>query len=104
MSKVKTTTDGSKIFKCPGCEDYHVINITPGTRPCWGFNGDHDKPTFTPSILAWCDWKEDGKEFCHSFVTEGKIQFLGDCTHPLANQTVDIPEWPHADGEFGGVV
>jgi hypothetical protein len=31
---------------------------------------------------------------CHSFVTDGRIQFLNDCTHPLAGQTVDIPEWP----------
>ena len=26
------------------------------------------------------------------FVTDGKIQFLGDCTHALAGQTVDLPD------------
>ena len=31
---------------------------------------------------------------CHSFVTDGLIQFLGDCTHALAGQTVDMPPWP----------
>ena len=31
---------------------------------------------------------------CHSFVTDGRIQFLADCTHALAGQTVDLPEWP----------
>ena len=31
---------------------------------------------------------------CHSFVTDGRIQFLGDCTHSLAGQTVDLPEFP----------
>ena len=31
---------------------------------------------------------------CHTFVTDGRIQFLGDCTHALAGQTVDLPDWP----------
>lgn len=30
---------------------------------------------------------------CHSFVTDGCIQYLGDCTHRLAGQTVDLPAW-----------
>lgn len=30
------------------------------------------------------------KHVCHSFVTDGKIQFLSDCTHDLAGQTVDM--------------
>ena len=29
---------------------------------------------------------------CHSFVTDGRIQFLSDCTHALAGQTVDLPD------------
>lgn len=29
---------------------------------------------------------------CHSFVTAGRIEFLPDCTHALAGQTVDLPE------------
>jgi hypothetical protein len=27
---------------------------------------------------------------CHSFVREGQIQFLGDCTHAFAGQTVPM--------------
>jgi hypothetical protein len=59
----------------------------------WGWNGSLSKPTFTPSILV------RGQEFgskaprCHSFVTDGKIQFLNDCSHPLAGQTVELPIW-----------
>jgi hypothetical protein len=38
----------------------------------------------------------DGKPIytprCHSFVTDGRIQFLSDSTHALAGQTVDLPE------------
>jgi hypothetical protein len=30
---------------------------------------------------------------CHSFVREGKIEYLGDCEHYLQGQTVELPEW-----------
>ncbi len=29
---------------------------------------------------------------CHSFVRDGRIEFLGDCTHKLAGQTIELPE------------
>jgi hypothetical protein len=85
----------------------------------WGYNGDPERPTFTPSVLfrvghfipghqgpsCWCTFNEkrraEGKReasftcgVCHSFVTDGRIQFLGDCTHELAGQTVELPDWP----------
>lgn len=106
MSKVKTTSSGQKIFKYPGCDGYHSLRVNDGVstkHPHWGFNGDHDKPTFTPSILATVDW-EKGREICYSFVTDGRIQFLSDCTHKLAGQTVEIPEWPHAPRQYGGLM
>jgi hypothetical protein len=39
--------------------------------------------------------KEEGDppEVCHSFIIDGRIQFLGDCDHELASQTVEIPDW-----------
>jgi hypothetical protein len=46
-----------------------------------------------------CPKHEDGFKFdskpsiCHSFVTDGRIQFLNDCTHSLAGQTVDLPDF-----------
>jgi hypothetical protein len=51
-----------------------------------------EAPTFTPSILVRYSWS-DGPRVCHSFVTGGRIQFLEDCTHHLAGQTVDLPDW-----------
>jgi hypothetical protein len=61
----------------------------------WGWNGSLDKPTFTPSILVKANYTSPNRldDICHSFVTDGKIQFLGDCTHELAGQTVDLPDW-----------
>jgi hypothetical protein len=103
--KVKTTLAGAKIFKCPGCNGYHSLPVTGDKHPKWDFNGDHERPTFKPSILALAQFSEEdgGPEICHSFVTEERIQFLSDCTHALKGQTVEIPEWSHASGEFGGL-
>ena len=88
----------SVLFDCPGCGMLHapVIRVGIGPkRPCWEWNGSLDTPTFTPSILVTCDdyGPEHKRVLCHSFVTGGRIQFLGDCTHDLAGQTVDLPEW-----------
>lgn len=70
-------------FMCPGCG--HVHSVSPAVHK---FNGDLEKPTFSPSVL--CNWIP-GK-CCHSMVLDGKIQFLNDCDHALKGQTVDLPE------------
>lgn len=80
-------------FDCPGCKDFHTIPVT-GPR-AWGFNGSLERPTLTPSILARSRVHTDAgivESVCHSFLTDGRLQFLGDCTHALAGQTVDLPE------------
>lgn len=109
-------SDDSLLFWCPGCDAPHQVWHGAGTGARWGWNGNVDKPTFTPSILV--QWEEGEppctdlemaekihrgevvqtkvSKVCHSFVTDGRIQFLGDCTHELAGQTVDIPEWESA--------
>lgn len=71
-------------FFCPGCERVH------GFDERWTFNGDYEKPTFSPSLLVNQSHPESK---CHSFVTDGKIQFLSDCHHNLAGQMVEIPDW-----------
>lgn len=80
-------------FKCPGCGWTHMLNIDPDSRPCWEFNGNVEKPTLTPSINASREYRDPNRpdQRCHSFVTDGRIQFLGDCTHALKGQTVDLP-------------
>lgn len=80
-------------FKCPGCGWTHMLNTDPETSPCWGFNGSVERPTLTPSINAWREYGGNREtQRCHSFVTDGRIQFLGDCTHALKGQTIDLPE------------
>lgn len=73
------------VFHCPGCKYGHNVQV-----PRWTWNGSFDKPTFIPSLLVNKDMPESR---CHSHVTDGKIQFLSDCFHKLAGQTVEIPDW-----------
>ena len=98
--KPVTAHDGSPYgvrFDCPGCAEPHVIPTT-GDK-AWSFNGSMEAPTFSPSILVrWRASDPDDpaavaqESVCHSFVRDGRIEFLGDCTHHLAGQTVDLPE------------
>jgi hypothetical protein len=109
--KLRNAEGGRLVFWCPGCEEAH--GVTGG----WTWNGDAERPTFTPSVLVlsghfapghqqppapcWCSYNAEhpGNPApfrcyrCHSFVTDGQIQFLSDCTHALAGQTVPLPDW-----------
>lgn len=100
---LRDATNGGLLFWCPGCDKAHQVRVGDGPGPRWGWNGSADRPTFTPSVLV--TWREpsddpalagdpahDMKRVCHSFVTDGQIRFLADCTHALAGQTVPLPE------------
>lgn len=97
-AKLRRLEGGRVAFWCPGCKTGHQINVfeDPNRQgPLWGFNGDGDKPTFTPSIFVNPPHLRgpSTRPSCHSFVTDGRIQFLSDSTHALAGQTVDLPDW-----------
>lgn len=72
-------------FHCPGCQNAHGFHV-----PQWTWNGSMEVPTFMPSLM--CNGHDPASR-CHSFVKDGKIQFLADCWHSLAGQTVDLPDW-----------
>jgi hypothetical protein len=92
---------GSAIgFWCPGCNGLHIVVVKKPTGSVWQWDGNVDVPTISPSILV-SGSGDNG--VCHSFVKAGQIEFLGDCTHALKSQTVPIPDWPYAEGEYGGV-
>jgi hypothetical protein len=79
-------------FECPACGCVHEVRYE-GPQPCWSFNGDFARPTVSPSILVqWEQGEARQKHICHSYVRDGQIQFLEDCTHELAGKTVDLPE------------
>ncbi|TBU86797.1 DUF6527 family protein [Phytopseudomonas dryadis] len=84
--------DGPLWYFCNGCDMPHSLQVGHGPGPRWGYNGNADAPTFTPSVLSRYRLGER-EVVCHSFVTDGRIQYLGDCTHHLVGQTVDLPNW-----------
>lgn len=91
--------------KCNPNEATHVMLNMPGPIPNrfipvmlkgkregtgnWTWNGDTEKPTLKPSILTRTK-HGDNEIICHSFVNDGLVQFLHDCTHELKNQTVPL--------------
>lgn len=111
MAKMRRMDDTHFRFECPGCKDWHVISTA------WQVSGDMDKPTVQPSILVrnghfapgqregrgcWCTFYVENppapgeKVFkcqqCHSYIKDGMIQFLDDCSHELRGKTVELPE------------
>lgn len=115
--KLRDAQDGGLMFWCAPCDMPHLVRVGQGSGPRWAWNGDVERPTFAPSVLVtWEQWVppattleiagaiERGEivqsrvpKTCHSFVTDGRIEYLGDCTHALAGQTVDLADWPDAE-------
>ena len=97
-AKLRSTEYGPAHW-CPGCKEVHVFSVAKpadsGAR--WTWDGNVDHPTFNPSMVVSCDGIPDEgwpAERCHYFLHNGRIQFLGDCTHELRGQTVDLPNLP----------
>lgn len=107
---LRVAEGGYTMFKCPGCNEAHGLRVREDGQNiggAWGFNGDCDQPTFSPSVLVRGKRRISDEEYariragekvevpdtvCHSFVRDGQIEFLGDCTHALAGQTVPLPD------------
>jgi len=90
-------------FWCPGCHDAHTCRVRSegGTRPSWDWDGNRDWPTLAPSVLCRTNnpdhpgyQADQGSSTCHLFLKAGQLQFLTDCTHQLAGQTVPLPDLP----------
>lgn len=105
--KHEVHADGSETlyWRCPGCQFGHSAHTklgsrTPARTPTWGWNGSVDRCTLTPSYLCWRDASPDyvddngnprPSRRCHSFIRDGQIEFLSDCTHALSGKTVPCP-------------
>lgn len=121
MSKINDSMQkGVYFFLCPACACAHwfstsgftpaqALDATVPKGPKWTWNEDREKPTIRASILVKHTknppgdpdtWKfvnnkaVDCKHIvCHSFITDGKIQFMPDSNHELSGQTVDLEDW-----------
>ena len=91
--KIIDEVDGNFFHECPACKTHHYIAVAEplpnGHR--WTFDGNHEKPTFNPSIKI--NWNPVGREMkiCHYFIRSGQIEFCADSTHNLAGKTVPLP-------------
>lgn len=78
-------------LRMPGPLEYRMIPvILKGTREgthCWSWNGDTERPTLKPSIPTTSHTMR-----CHTFVNDGQVQFLSDCSHELSGQTLPLLE------------
>lgn len=76
-------------FKCPACKIHHAVQVLGKEQPVWQWDQNAELPTFKPSIRVRSH-NAAGPTCCHLFVTQGKLQFLDDCTHDLKGKTVDM--------------
>lgn len=81
-------------FVCPACKINHMVTCERlDSGPNWSFSGTLERPTIQPSILVRMPGGDSLADLvCHSFVRDGKIEFLSDCTHDLAGKTVDLDD------------
>lgn len=99
-------------IECPIEEATHIKMIFPIDHPAlrirylpiqlhgsraetnnWSWNGDIENPTVKPSILVQTVYGEKREPLrCHTFVNDGVVQFLSDCSHELAGQTINLLE------------
>lgn len=94
MAKLETLSmaDGGKAlaFYCPGCKYHHRVQIERGSSnpggPIWEWNGNMEKPTFSPSLGVNMGTDQQ----CHLFVRDGRISYLYDSMHKLAGHEVGL--------------
>lgn len=73
-------------FYCPGCLRAHTVTSD------WGYNDNPDQPTLSAHSVGVGNPSDP--DYCHSYITDGKIKFLSDSKHHLSGQTVDLPHFP----------
>jgi hypothetical protein len=96
---------GRWLHWCPGCEETHQLPDS------WTFDGNIEKPTFTPSFKhsgmrtvtvdgKWTgEWVQDANGscvpfVCHYILTAGVLNFCSDSTHTLAGKAILLPPLP----------
>jgi len=87
---------------CNACNGPHTFDKR------WAFNGDKEKPTFRPSMLAhsiprWnkVERKIETREVhCHSYLTDGVWEYQNDSKHDLKGLTLPLPDFPQEEAEM----
>lgn len=104
LLRTGTVPDGGRWIGhwCPGCRHAHLFYVDREKRPCWTFDGDAEKPTFSPSmrvfIPADAEFGMAEKTLCHYFLRAGVIEFLGDSSGHALRGFVPLPPFPEGYG------
>lgn len=76
------TPDGERfMYYCLACNGNCWFDLKS-----WKWDLDYDQPTVGPSIVH----QSRSGEKCHSCITRGVIEYLGDSTHAMAGTKVDM--------------
>lgn len=109
MQRIRKLQGDRIAFGCLGCGEMHQVTSA------WTWNESMEHPTITPSILVktghysdesrpcWCAYNKEKEEageptspfkcsLCHSFISNGEIRYLDDCSHELAGKTIMLPD------------
>lgn len=89
LERITGTPTGEHLgwfFWCPACSEPHPFGVK------WAFNGNLEKPTFSPSlrVLKRLGEGPETSTTCHLFVTEGLIRYEGDCPHAMKGKVVPM--------------
>lgn len=101
MARLIIDNQDRLVFHCPACRSRKYLpQFDWITGRGWKWNSDNVAPTLSPSILQSAGPYPEGHpkagtiSVCHSYVRDGRIEYLSDCTHDLAGQTVELPDLP----------
>lgn len=103
--KLRLLRPGLYEFWCPGCEDHHHIRTEEAPtwgrdlttkepyQVCWRFNGDMDKPTFSPSMkLTTQVGQGRAIHVCHVAIHGGMLEYFAATSHGLAKKFIPMTE------------
>lgn len=91
-------------FVCKACKSPHSVNVALADgeqRPLWGWDGNLENPSITPSVRCWTNGPrgtpEGDNRTCHFNLEAGVQVFHGD-TWPESfrgqrYQLEDLPDW-----------
>ena len=88
MKVSRRTVDGKPVILIMDVARDEPIMLTDN----WHWSGENEHLTITPSVRS----AYVNNEVSHYFVRDGRIEYLPDCTHAMAGQTVamtDLPDW-----------
>lgn len=96
-------SDGNRyvMFHCVACKHAHSVPFGDPAPGIWGFNGDLERPSITPSLKIFTPAIPDTPDYkglpertiCHVVVTDGILNYCTDCPHELKGQSVPMIEW-----------